>query len=231
MKQPTKIRYKVCFTCKIEKPVIEFYKNKAKTTGLYGSCIECVKKGIKYPKSNSLQILYLPEDLAKESWRKVHIRGYDFPYLISDCGRVKIERTGKIGKPSFDSRGYPQIVLSVNSKRVGVRIHILVGQMFIANPFNLPQLNHKNGDKLYPHFSNLEWATAKDNVLHAFRMGLSVPFTSKTHPLSKMVIDKVTKKEYNSIAEAAYFNNIHRATLEAKLKNKIRNDTNLILLK
>jgi len=170
---------KKCFTCGLEKPISEYYSNKAKSTGVYGSCIPCVKAKIKYPKSADMQIIYKLEDLANERWLPIVIKGIISKYQISDCGRIILPRGG-YAKPSFDSRGYPQIVLTVNKKRIGRRIHILVADIFIGNPENLREVNHENGNKLYPHYSNLKYCTSLQNVKHAIETGLRIHFSPKT---------------------------------------------------
>lgn len=170
------IRTKQCFTCKEVKPITDFYSNKAKSTGTYGSCIPCIKAKLKYPKSSELEILYKADDLLNERWAPIIINGITFPYEISDCGRVKIIKRNKFAKPSFDQRGYPQIVVSLNKKRVGRRLHILVAEAFIGNPENLREVNHEDGNKLYPHFSNLKYVTSLQNIKHAIETGLRVHF-------------------------------------------------------
>lgn len=43
---------------------------------------------------------------------------------------------------------------------------------FIPNPFNLPEVNHDDGDKENCCVTNLYWATRSENVLHAYKTGL-----------------------------------------------------------
>lgn len=171
------IKLKKCFTCGLEKPIDEYYSNKAKSTGVYGSCIPCVKAKIKYPKSADLNIIY--KDLDSEKWLPIIIDGIISKYLISDNGRIMLPLK-RIAKPSFDSRGYPQIVLTINKKRIGRRIHILVAEAFIGNLNNLREVNHLDGNKLNPHVSNLEYCTSKDNIKHAIDNKLRVHFSPKT---------------------------------------------------
>lgn len=221
---------KICFSCKKEKDKSLFYKNKAKSTGLYGSCIECVKLRTKYPKSSDFKIKHLSSDLTNERWEAVLINSKVFPYLISDCGRVKILKSNKIAKPSFDQRGYPQIVLTLNGERVSRRIHCLVGRAFISNPLNLPELNHLDGDKMNINYSNFEWSSHQSNIDHAIKNKLRVPFNSENHPRRKKVIDTSTKFIFSSVGAAAKSFNIKYSTLVAKLNGRLKNDTSLIYL-
>lgn len=61
--------------------------------------------------------------------------------------------------------------------------HRLVAIAFIPNIDNKPYINHKDGDKLNNHYSNLEWCTAQENTQHAYDNGLA-----------KSVIYKFTKR-------------------------------------
>ena len=70
-------------------------------------------------------------------------------------GRVK-NKHGRILKPEI-RRGYYSVDLMKNGKRYKFRVHRLVAEAFIPNPDNLPQVNHKDEDKVNNEASNLEW--------------------------------------------------------------------------
>lgn len=112
----------------------------------------------------------------KEIWKSIP----DFPnYMVSNLGNVKSLNFGrmnkeKILKPHINTYGYYQAHLSKNGKHYYFYIHRLVAQAFIPNPDNLPQVNHKDEDKINNAVSNLEWCTAKYNNnygTHNERMG------------------------------------------------------------
>lgn len=87
-------------------------------------------------------------------------------YSISDKGRVMKNSTHKIMKPSPKPNGYMQINLFTNDgRRKKEYIHRLVAITFIPNEQHLPQVNHIDGVRDNNVVSNLEWVTAKGNIL------------------------------------------------------------------
>lgn len=77
----------------------------------------------------------------------------------------------KYGKRSDD---YPDVPLTKFGKSVNVCVHRLVAEAFIPNPFNLPEVNHKDGNKRNNCVDNLEWSTFSANNNHAVNLGLNV---------------------------------------------------------
>ena len=92
-------------------------------------------------------------------------------YSISDSGKVKNNKTGKILTPVKTHNGYFRVGLPCKL----YRIHRLVAESFIPNPENKPFVNHINGVKTDNRVENLEWVTAKQNINHSWRIGLSKP--------------------------------------------------------
>ena len=97
-------------------------------------------------------------------------------YLISSYGRVKNAKTGRILKPEVNSGGYYVVTLDYfqnkKHRREKVRVNRMVALRFIPNSFELPVVNHKDGDKLNNRVDNLEWCTYSDNTKHAVQSGL-----------------------------------------------------------
>ena len=96
----------------------------------------------------------------------------DYPnYEVSNMGRVGNRVMGKVLRPG-KNKGYLQVKLRENGKKKSFRIHRLVATVFIPNPESKPEVNHINGIKTDNRASNLEWCSSKENVNHAYRIGL-----------------------------------------------------------
>ena len=57
-------------------------------------------------------------------------------------------------------------------KRKVVSIHRIVCENFVDNPYNKPEVNHIDGNKQNNNYKNLEWSTRKEQIQHAFKIGL-----------------------------------------------------------
>jgi hypothetical protein len=118
-----------------------------------------------------------------EKWKD--IRKYEGLYKISNKGNVKsFHKQEKKLKPILSKRNYFTVTLYKNGVGVQKRISRLVGKSFIENDKNKPFINHIDGNKLNNNATNLEWVTAKENMVHASKSGLipnsiSIKLTNK----------------------------------------------------
>ena len=137
----------------------------------------------------------------EEIWKDV--KGFEGIYQVSNKGRVKrLPYTATmhnqttswlqpmpeyIFSPSLDTRGYPQVLLSIgNNKRVA-RVHRLVAEAFLKEPsedlklecskagVNYVLVNHRDGNPLNNFVDNLEWCSPKYNCDHSVKIGTHNP--------------------------------------------------------
>lgn len=98
-----------------------------------------------------------------EIWKDID--GTDGKYQVSTWGRIR--SINGIIKPYKNSKGYLKASLYVGGKSVKKRINRLVAIAFIPNPYNLPEVNHIDGNKENNSITNLEWVDGKTNRLHS----------------------------------------------------------------
>lgn len=117
-------------------------------------------------------------------------------YNITNDGRVwSRRRSGTKGgwKALWDDgNGYLMVKLSKNGKHKNHLVHRLVGQAFVLNPLNKPQINHKDGNKLNNDYTNLEWVTHQENADHAKKNNLMAKGERNGN-------SKLTQKQVNEI--------------------------------
>lgn len=153
----------------------------------------------------------------KELWK--NIQGYEGLYQISNFGRVKSFRKSTkyscqsefILKPSVANTGYAQVCLYANGTRKKFLVHRLVAGAFIPNPDNLPQINHKDENRLNNHISNLEWCTPEYN--NAYGSAKIRAIDTRSKPIEQLTYDGKVIAVYRSSRIASEITGIKKGTL------------------
>ena len=111
----------------------------------------------------------------EEIWKDK--KDYEGHYQVSNFGKVKSIKFGKekILKLNKDKDGYLQVTLCKNNIKKVYKVHRLVAEAFLDNPYNLSQVNHKDEDKTNNNVDNLEWCDRLYNV----RYGTGIERRSK----------------------------------------------------
>jgi hypothetical protein len=104
------------------------------------------------------------------------IKGFESRYFVSSTGQIKSLASGKLRATYVRSETcqYEYVQLFKNNKHYTFAVHRLVAEAFIPNNDLRECVNHKDGNKLNNHFTNLEWVTTSENHLHAYETGLRI---------------------------------------------------------
>lgn len=159
------------------------------------------------------------------------INGYE-NYKISDSGEVFNTKTNKQLKQQ-EKKGYMNVSLFKKGKKKNELVHRLVAKAFIPNPYNYPQINHKDENPKNNNASNLEWCTAKYNANYGThgekirkRMLENNPFKGKKHSeksKEKMRLAKIgkeSKRKRKVIINGKEYESITKAMEELKIGTK-----------
>ena len=138
-------------------------------------------------------------------------------YYVDDLGIVYSEKYGYLKelKQYPKTHGYLYVALSKNGKKHYLRVHRLVAETFISNPYNLLEVNHKDENKQNNRVLNLEWCTSRDNKVYGTRR----------EKVARKVSDPKIQRKNNSSGRKgvckspygkwiAYFNGKHLGTFK-----------------
>ena len=155
---------------------------------------------------------------SKEQWKTIK----DFPgYYVSDKGRV-LGISGRIMKPTAPGKNwkYYSVCLKRDGKDYRRTIHRLVAESFLPNPNNLPQVNHKDENKLNNIVENLEWCSARynNNYGNNMRSGREKVSIARSKPVEMVMENGV--KLFSSIREAARLTGLNRLCISRACNGK-----------
>ena len=98
--------------------------------------------------------------IINEEWRSIN--SY-INYQVSNVGRVRNSKTGRILKPNLASNGYFTVGLSKNGGVKTHAIHQLVAKEFLRNPNDKPCIDHIDGNKTNNSLDNLRLCSYSQN--------------------------------------------------------------------
>lgn len=126
-----------------------------------------------------------------ETWKD--IPDYENFYQANPCGLIKslskslrVKNGYRVTKELIivntdNGNGYLVCSLSKNTNRKSILLHRIIALTFIQNPKNLPEVNHKDGDKTNNSVENLEWCTRQENIDHSWNNNLTNCIGEKHH--------------------------------------------------
>lgn len=131
------------------------------------------------------------------------IKGFE-TYVITDDGRIWSYKTSKWLKMTIFNNGYRFCSLMRDNKANVFSVHRLVAENFIPNPENKRCVNHIDNNKLNNNVKNLEWATHKENIQHAWKNGYCQAILD-TNKINLKKAQEKTKKRIECIETGLIF--------------------------
>ena len=112
-----------------------------------------------------------------------------------------------------------------SGKRKREYIHRLVALAFIPNPLGLPQVNHKDLNRVNNNVDNLEWCSVSENIKHSYtankergRGGCKIG----DGPNKQQCLCVESGEVFESISEAARVKGLQRTNISACINGKQR---------
>jgi hypothetical protein len=134
---------------------------------------------------------------------------------VIQTGMQPIYTEPKLLKPFLNRqrKGYLFIKTAEGQTRA---LHKIVAEVYIPNPQNKPQVNHKDGDKSNNCANNLEWVSISTNTKHAFENNLGGFRDSALRNLEKMNSNRYKKVLLEKDGQIITFNSTNEASIFLK---------------
>lgn len=160
------------------------------------------------------------------------MKGGLYDYIITCNGDIyRIEKGDMLNKlKPHKSRGYWYINIVIGiGKYKQMLVHRVVASLFVPNPENKPEVNHKDKNTDNNNYENLEWVTKSENerhkwitmspekkeeILKKLRNHKNINFSKKW----RSVVCVETQKTYKTVTEAANDIGVHKNTIVAACK-------------
>lgn len=163
---------------------------------------------------------------VKELWKPLlEYKGIE----VSSIGRVR-KAANKRRKERIltefpkDRDGYCRCsVQKLDGTWTSQPVHRLVAKAFIPNPYKKGAVNHIDGNRTNNIVENLEWVTARENVLHSFKFGNRkiCKSVSKNTLLTDFQISQIDKlRELYTVNQIAKLFNIEYQSLKNIIHKK-----------
>lgn len=169
----------------------------------------------------------LGDTAMTEEWR---VSGIAPDYEISSFGRVRRRfdfpksryKAGETLRSFVNGGGYLALQLKIDGRMRGKLVHVLVCDAFKGpKPSDKHEVAHWDGIRTNNHCKNLRWATRKENMADAKRMGRTFP--GESHRCAKLkefqVLDILKDKRSNDIVGLEY--NVSRHTINNIRKGRV----------
>lgn len=130
------------------------------------------------------------------------IEGFE-DYIITKDAKVYSVKYGRLQQMAtyYAKNGYEMIKLCKNNVTTSKLIHRLVALAFIPNPENKEEIDHINADIKDNTYTNLRWATRKENMNYCFER------TSNVRNYKECILTdgEGLKKEFKSKTECCRY--------------------------
>ena len=162
--------------------------------------------------------------------------GYEGLYCVGDDGRIYSVPKVTVGRPgSYRHRpgafkvaavtpaGFLKVILWKDGRMKNHLVHRLVAEAFVPNPESKPEVIHIDGDRTNNHFSNLEWATRRENAGTGRPVGHRA---GSAHPRAKLDEDKVrdARRRYRlrqaTVRALAHEHGVNPTTISAAIRGR-----------
>jgi hypothetical protein len=168
--------------------------------------------------------------------KQLPIKNYEGLYEVSEKGDIINIKKNKVLSNVATGR-YFVVLLYRNNKRKMYNVHRLVAEAFCEKKEGKTQVNHIDLDKSNNHYSNLEWVSPKENIMHFISSKKYKPriHTEKQKQEAKVrnykkVLCLDTNKVFESMGHFAKYKKISLTQVSQKLNNIYINNLNATFL-